>query len=115
MSTLSISLALSIRIVLVLLFLPFSALDKVLDFRGAVAQAREAISNTAVATGLIWPVCVSRCSCRLGLSQGLRIVPAHSCSLATVPLPLCFGSNSGAPAIFGVRTTGKAVRCSGIS
>jgi putative oxidoreductase len=53
MSTLSIGLALSIRIVLVLLFLPFSALDKVLNFRGAVAQAREAVSNTAVAAGLI--------------------------------------------------------------
>ena len=39
MSTLSIGLALAIRIALVLLFLPFSALDKVLDFRGAVAQA----------------------------------------------------------------------------
>ena len=40
MSTLHLGLALTIRIVLVLLFLPFSALDKVLDFRGAVAQAR---------------------------------------------------------------------------
>jgi putative oxidoreductase len=53
MSMLSISLALSIRIVLVLLFLPFSALDKILNFRGAVAQAQQAVSNTAVATGLI--------------------------------------------------------------
>jgi putative oxidoreductase len=53
MSTLSIGLALAIRVVLVLLFLPFSALDKVLDFRGAVAQAQEAVSNKAVATALI--------------------------------------------------------------
>jgi putative oxidoreductase len=53
MSTLSIGLALTIRIALVLLFLPFSALDKLLDFRGAVAQAREAVSNKAVATALI--------------------------------------------------------------
>ena len=29
---------LAIRIVLVLLFLPFSALDKILNFRGAVAR-----------------------------------------------------------------------------
>ena len=43
--TLSIGLALAIRIVLVLRFLPFSALDKVLDFRGAVAQAQEAVSS----------------------------------------------------------------------
>src|SRR5215831_8309468 len=53
MSTLSIGLALAIRVVLVLLFLPFSALDKVLDFRGAVTQAQEAVSNKAVATALI--------------------------------------------------------------
>jgi len=38
MLTISISLALTIRVVLVFLFLPFSALDMVLDFRGAVAQ-----------------------------------------------------------------------------
>jgi putative oxidoreductase len=50
---LSIGLAAAIRIGLVLLFLPFSALDKILNFRGAVSQAREAAPNTAVATGLI--------------------------------------------------------------
>ena len=53
MSTLSIGLVLAIRVVLVLLFLPFSALDKVLDFRNAVAQAQEALSNKAAATALI--------------------------------------------------------------
>ena len=52
MSTLSIGLVLAIRVVLVLLFL-FSALDKVLDFRNAVAQAQEAVSNKAAATALI--------------------------------------------------------------
>jgi putative oxidoreductase len=53
MSTLSIGLVLAIRVALVLLFLPFSALDKVLDFRNAVAQAQEAVSNKAAATALI--------------------------------------------------------------
>src|SRR6202011_5952909 len=53
MSMLSIGLALAIRAVLVLLFLPFSALDKVLDFRSAVAQAREEVPNKAAATALI--------------------------------------------------------------
>ena len=53
MSTLSIGLVLAIRVVFVLLFLPFSALDKVLDFRNAVAQAQEAVSNKAAATALI--------------------------------------------------------------
>jgi putative oxidoreductase len=53
MAMLSIGLTAAIRIGMVLLFLPFSALDKVLNFRGAVAQAREAAPNTAVATALI--------------------------------------------------------------
>jgi putative oxidoreductase len=53
MSTLSIGLTFAIRMVLVLLFLPFSALDKILDFRGAVAQARQAVSNESAAMGLI--------------------------------------------------------------
>jgi len=53
MSTVSISLALAIRVVLVLLFLPFSALDKVLDFRSAVAQAQKAVPNKVAATALI--------------------------------------------------------------
>jgi putative oxidoreductase len=53
MSTVSISLALTIRVVLVLLFLPFSALDKVLDFRSAVAQAQEAVQSKSAATTLI--------------------------------------------------------------
>jgi putative oxidoreductase len=38
---------------LVLLFLPFSALDKVLNFKAAVAQARHAVRSTGLATGLI--------------------------------------------------------------
>jgi putative oxidoreductase len=53
MSTFAIAITLASRILLVLLFLPFSALDKLLDFRGAVAQAKEAASNKAAATSLI--------------------------------------------------------------
>jgi putative oxidoreductase len=53
MSMVSISLTLAIRVVLVFLFLPFSALDKVLDFRNAVAQAQEAVPNKAAGTALI--------------------------------------------------------------
>jgi len=53
MSTLSVGLALAVRIVLVLLFLPFSALDKVLNFRGAIGQASEVASNRTIATVLI--------------------------------------------------------------
>lgn len=53
MVTISVSLALAVRVVLVFLFLPFSALDKVLDFRSAVAQAQEAVRNKAAASVLI--------------------------------------------------------------
>lgn len=53
MVMLSVGVAVVIRIGMVLLFLPFSALDKILNFRGAVAQAREAAPDTIVATALI--------------------------------------------------------------
>src|ERR1700684_2068948 len=53
MMTLSMGLAAAIRISLVLLFLPFSALDKALNFRGAVSQALEVAPNMTFATGLI--------------------------------------------------------------
>lgn len=53
MMTLSIVLTAAIRILLILLFLPFSALDKIFNFREAVAQAREACPSNAIAVGLI--------------------------------------------------------------
>ena len=49
MMMLSIGLTAAIRVVLVLLFLPFSALDKLGNFRGAIAQAREVAPNTSAA------------------------------------------------------------------
>jgi putative oxidoreductase len=53
MITLGIAVTLAIRVVLVLLFLPFSALDKLLNFKGAIAQATEVTANRFVAVGLI--------------------------------------------------------------
>jgi putative oxidoreductase len=53
MATLSIGITLAIRIVLVLLFFPFSALDKILNFRDAISQARETVSNRVAATALL--------------------------------------------------------------
>src|ERR1700744_3891261 len=53
MISLGIVLTAAIRVVLVLLFLPFSALDKLFNFKGAVAQAREVAPNRTVAAGLI--------------------------------------------------------------
>jgi putative oxidoreductase len=50
--TLSIVGTFVVRYLLVMLFFPFSALDKILNFSGAVAQASE-IAPKGVATGLI--------------------------------------------------------------
>jgi putative oxidoreductase len=49
----SIAIAFVVRLLLVLLFLPFSALDKILNFRGALAQARRAAPSEAFAVVLI--------------------------------------------------------------
>jgi putative oxidoreductase len=51
--TLNVAIVLSIRILLCALFLPCSALDKLLNFDGAVAQARQGIANRAAAVALI--------------------------------------------------------------
>ena len=50
---LAVTIAVGVRLLLVLLFLPFSALDKILNFRGAVAQAQQAVAFKPVAVGLI--------------------------------------------------------------
>lgn len=49
----SFLVALATRYLLVCLFFPFSALDKILNFKGAVGQAREMTANDTVATALI--------------------------------------------------------------
>jgi putative oxidoreductase len=54
MAVLSIGAALAARLALVMLFLPFSALDKVLNFRPAVDQAAEAAPSRSLATVLIF-------------------------------------------------------------
>jgi putative oxidoreductase len=53
MISLGMVLTFAIRMVLVLLFLPFSALDKLLNFKGAVAQASEVAPSRTIAAGLI--------------------------------------------------------------
>jgi putative oxidoreductase len=47
--TLSVAVSLALRYLLVVLFLPFSAVDKILNFSGAVAQACEAIPSDRIA------------------------------------------------------------------
>lgn len=51
--TVAILITFLARLSLVLLFLPFSALDKLLNFRLATAQASQAAPNRSVARGLI--------------------------------------------------------------
>lgn len=51
--SLSVLVAFAVRCLLVVLFLPFSALDKLVDFRGAVAQAKERVPAEGVARLLI--------------------------------------------------------------
>src|SRR5258708_21488619 len=57
--TLSFAVTLALRYLLVMLFLPFSALDKILNFNGAVAQAREAIpSDGAARLAIVAALCI---------------------------------------------------------
>ena len=51
--TVGILIQLAIRCLLIILFLPFSALDKIVNFRGAVAQAKQAIPSASLATAAI--------------------------------------------------------------
>lgn len=51
--TVSIALTAAIRYLLVLLFFPFSALDKILNFNGSVGQAKEIIPSEWAARLLI--------------------------------------------------------------
>lgn len=53
MGMLGIAIAFGVRLALVLLFLPFSAIDKMFDFRGALAQAEEDVSAPKLAAALI--------------------------------------------------------------
>ena len=49
----NVVVALGVRYLLVCLFFPFSALDKVINFKGAVGQAREMAKSEGLATALI--------------------------------------------------------------
>jgi putative oxidoreductase len=51
--TIELAAAFAARLSLVLLFLPFSALDKVLNFEAATGQAGEAVSSKGLARALI--------------------------------------------------------------
>ncbi len=49
----SIFVVIAVRYLLVVLFFPFSALDKILNFRGAVAQARQVMPSQGASTAML--------------------------------------------------------------
>jgi putative oxidoreductase len=57
--TLEFAITLALRYLVVMLFLPFSALDKILNFNGAVAQARQAMpSDGAARLAIVAALCI---------------------------------------------------------
>lgn len=85
----SIAIAFGVRLLLVLLFLPFSALDKLLDFRGAVAQARQAaprpLAIALILAGLVVEVVMST-AILLGVADRAAAFVLASYCLATALL-----------------------------
>ena len=63
--------ALFVRCGMVLLFLPFSALDKLLGFRGAVKQAEEVFRPRALATAVLLAGLAIETVCTLGVVTGV--------------------------------------------
>lgn len=79
MST-SAVVALIVRYVLVMLFLPFSALDKVVGFRGAVMQAQEVFKPRALA------IVVLMCGLAVEVIMSLGVVTGIADRLAALVL-----------------------------
>ena len=70
--------ALVVRYGMVLLFLPFSALDKVLNFSGAVSQAEEIFKPRVLATAVLMLGLGVEIVCTLGVVTG---VADRACAL----------------------------------
>src|SRR6516162_6831938 len=71
MTALSIVITLAIRIVLVLLFFPFSALDKIFNFHAALSQAGEAVPNRTAAAMLVFAGLFVEIVMPLGILTGI--------------------------------------------
>ncbi len=89
MAALSIAITLLIRIVLVLLFFPFSALDKILNFHGAASQAGEAVSNRTVAVALVLAGLFVEIVMSLGILTGIAdrlcaFIPTGYCGVTAL-------------------------------
>jgi putative oxidoreductase len=108
MATLSIAIAFAIRAVLVLLFFPFSALDKIVNFHGAWSQAQEAVSNRTAAAALIGAGLFVEVFMTLGVVTGIAdrlcaFVLAGYCAITAL-----FWKQFWKPGDFWSATTGKA-------
>lgn len=79
MSTAAI-VALLVRCILVMLFLPFSALDKVVGFEGAVRQAQEVFKPRALATAVLM------CGLAIEVIMSLGVVTGIADRLAALVL-----------------------------
>src|ERR1700723_3752256 len=108
MISLGIILTFAIRVVLVLLFLPFSALDKFLNFKGAVAQASEVAPSRMVAVGLIVAGLCVEVFMSLGVMTGIAdracaFVLAGYCAVTAL-----LWKQFWKPGDFWISSTGKA-------
>lgn len=72
--------ALIVRYLLVALFLPFSALDKVIGFKGAVGQAQEVFKPRALATAVLM------CGLAIEVIMSLGVVTGFADRLAALVL-----------------------------
>jgi putative oxidoreductase len=71
MALLSIAAAFAARALLVILFMPFSALDKILNFKQAVGQASAAVPNRSIATVLIFAGLGVECFMSIAVLTGI--------------------------------------------
>ncbi len=71
MVTTSLVLTFLLRWLLVLLFFPFSAADKIFGFKGAVAQAQQLLPNSGAATLMILIGLAVEVFCSLGIITGI--------------------------------------------
>ncbi|WP_062013970.1 DoxX family membrane protein [Aureimonas sp. AU4] len=67
----SLVIAFGIRLLLVALFLPFSAMDKIVNFRGAVGQAGEIAPSRTLARALIFAGLAVEIVMSLGVLTGV--------------------------------------------
>jgi putative oxidoreductase len=84
MTMLSVAIALATRILLVALFLPFSALDKILNFRGARSQAGQ-----LAPAGLAAPLVLAGLFIEIVMSLGVLTGVADRLAAAVLALYCC--------------------------